>query len=511
MNFARLLFDAADRHPDRPLLHSADGVATYGTIARRSIAIAGALRARGVDRGDRIAILGPDDADVVSALFAIWAIGAVSVHVSPNATARQVRHIIGDAEPFLLLASDAAAVALAGAEAAGRPVSTIAEMALRGEVLAAALQIDDEAHLAQLIYTSGSTGLPKGVMTGHAALWAGVRTVTDYLGLHEHDRIASVLPFGFVYGLSQLTCAIACGASLVIARHVLAGEQLAALRAAEVTVLTGVPPHWLQWLRFPGFDGELLPRLRLLTCAGGRLAPAAVTALRRAFPNARLFLMYGLTEVFRSTFLPPDEVDAHPDSMGYAVPGARVYVLRDDGSEADVGETGELAHAGPTVADGYWRAPEATARVFRPNPVDRTAIVPFDRVVMSGDLVRRDAEGRLYYVGRRDRQIKSLGHRISPDEVADVLLASGACTDALVAGEPDPVRGECVVAYVVLARPDALPALRAYAARELPRHMVPARYELCDVLPRTANGKHDVATLLAERRGRSTTPTTMTP
>ena len=201
--------------------------------------------------------------------------------------------------------------------------------------------------------------------------------------------------------------------------------------------------------------------------------------------------MYGLTEAFRSTYLPPDEVDRRPESMGRAIPGAEILVLREDGTECAPEEVGELVHRGPTVALGYWADPEATARVYRPHPLRPEGTPDQERVVYSGDLVRRDAEGFLYFVGRRDKMIKTLGFRVSPDEVVEVLYASGEVVEAIVTTESDDDRGERIVAFVVLAPNGSLERLEQHAKIELPRYMQPARFEVRDALPRTSSGKHD--------------------
>jgi acyl-CoA synthetase (AMP-forming)/AMP-acid ligase II len=349
--------------------------------------------------------------------------------------------------------------------------------------------------VAQITYTSGSTGQPKGVMMSHENLWAGVRVVANYLGLNGDDRIAGLLPFSFVYGFNQLTTALYVGASLVIERSTLAQEIVGTLRRERVTVLAAVPPLWQQLLAIPSFRAERLDALRIMTNAGGRLPPASVGELRRAQPQAKLYLMYGLTEVFRSTFLNPEEVDDHPDSMGRAVPESTVYVVTEGGRLAKPGEVGELLHGGPTVGLGYLGDPEASKRVFRPNPF-ASAGGPA-RVVYSGDLVRRDEAGRLYYVGRRDRMIKTLGFRVSPDEISDVIQASGFVTEAAVVTEPDPQRGERIVACIVLRTGSALDQVRRFCGLELPRYMQPFRYVVMDAIPRNASGKHDLIQLKA--------------
>jgi acyl-CoA synthetase (AMP-forming)/AMP-acid ligase II len=354
--------------------------------------------------------------------------------------------------------------------------------------------------LAQLIYTSGSTGLPKGVMLTHHAVRAAVDTVAGYLGITHEDRIASLIPFSSVYGLNQLLCAVRTGAALVVERSPVPHQIIAELRAHETTVLATVPPLWLQLLRVPAFRDERVPSLRIVQNAGGHLPVEAVRRLRAAQPHAQVFLQYGMTETFRSTFLAPDEVDRHPDSVGKAIPGAEILVLRDDGTPCDVGEIGELVYRGPTVSAGYWNDPEMTARVFRTYPGTLSAgngegAPDTERVVFSGDLVRRDAEGFLYFVSRRDRVIKSLGFRIGPDEILDVLHASGEIAEGVVTTEPDGQRGERIVACVVLAPEGSAQRLETYCRAELPRHMQPARIDVLQEIPRLPGGKHDLAAL----------------
>jgi acyl-CoA synthetase (AMP-forming)/AMP-acid ligase II len=316
-----------------------------------------------------------------------------------------------------------------------------------------------------------------------------MEAVTSYLGIVADDRIASLLSFSVVYGFSQLLCAVGTGAAIVVERSPLPQHIATTLRREQVTVIAAVPPLWIQLLGAPAFRDAPLPALRIMTNAGARIPVQTVQALRRAQPQARLFLMYGLTEAMRSTYLDPDEVDAHPDSIGRPIPGAHIAVLRDDGQECDPGEVGELVQRGPTVGLGYWNDPEATSRVFRDTPAGRA--------VYSGDLARRDADGRLYLVGRKDRMIKTLGYRVGPDDVTDALMASGQAVEAAVTAEPDPQRGERIVAHVVLAATGSLERLEAFCGAELPRYMQPARYVLHTALPRSAGGKYDLQALLA--------------
>jgi acyl-CoA synthetase (AMP-forming)/AMP-acid ligase II len=332
-------------------------------------------------------------------------------------------------------------------------------------------------------------------MFTHGNLWSAIQAVTTYLGIGPDDRIASLLPFSSVYGLNQLLCAVRTGAALVVQRSPVPHQIVTEMRVHAVTVLAAVPPLWLQLLSVPSFCSEAIPSLRVLQNAGGHLPTEAVRRIRRAQPHARLFLQYGMTETFRSTFLSPEEVDRRPDSMGQAIPGAEILVLREDCTPCEPGEVGELVHRGPTVAAGYWNDPESTARVFRviPRSVERDS--GDERVVFSGDLVRRDAEGFLYYVSRRDRIIKSLGFRIGPDEIVEALYASGEISEAAVTAEADEQRGARIVAFVVLAPGGCAKRLEAFCRAELPRHMQPARIDVCAAIPRLASGKYDIAAL----------------
>jgi acyl-CoA synthetase (AMP-forming)/AMP-acid ligase II len=335
------------------------------------------------------------------------------------------------------------------------------------------------------------------VTIGHGNLWAGVQSVASYLELCESDRIASLLPFGFNYGFTQLLCALWCGGSLAIDRSPLPADIVAFLREARATVLPAVPPLWMQLLTSATF-AEAIPSLRIMMNTGGRLPVEAVRQLRARQPQARLFLMYGLTEAFRATWLCPEEADTYPSSIGRAIPGGEIMILRDDGTPCGVGEVGELVQRGPTVALGYWNDSAATAAVFRPNPCRPTGAPDAERVLFSGDLAMRDEADRIFFLGRRDKLIKTLGHRVSPDEVVDTLYASGEVIEAVVTAEPDGMRGQRIVAVISLVPGGSVARLRAFCRAELPRHMQPARYQLAEELPRVPNGKYDYEAINAQ-------------
>lgn len=484
-NAAALLWAAAERAPDDPAFISADGAVSYRALAGRAGAFARALRDEGVRRGDRVAVLLPRGCDAAAAWFGAVAAGAIGVLVNDALRPRQVEHVLRDAGVRVL-------VTTAGVLARHpRPLRTEAERLLARDVVGGDAWMPAKAgehEAAQIVYTSGSTGPPRGVLLSHGNLRACADTVSRFLGLRADDRTASLLPFSSVYGFNQLLCAVATGGALVVEASPLASAVARTLRDREVTVLAAVPPLWHTLLRAPEFTAAPIPSLRVLQNAGGHLPRESAARLRRVHPRAALFLMYGMTEVMRSTCLPPEEVERRPGSMGRAIPGATVDVLDAGGRPCPPRRTGELVHRGPTVALGYWNDPARTAAVFRPAPGGA-------RAVHSGDAVWRDEDGFLYFVGRRDRLIKTQGHRVGPDEVADVLHASGQVAEAVVTTERDALRGERIVAHVVLAPGGTRERLQAFCRAETPRWMHPARIEVHHALPRTPAGKYDAEAL----------------
>ena len=490
-NAARILWDSAARVASRVALRERERSVTYAELRDRAAAVAVALQEGGVGSGERVVVFLERGADAAAAYLGSWAAGAIVVMVNETVRARQLEYILEHAGASLLLTS---------ADLLGRlnrplekevPMLLVESIPAAGDFEPLAREVGDGA---QITYTSGSTGLPKGVVASHGNVVAAIGTVAGYLGLGDHDRIASILPFSSVYGANQLLCALMVGAELYIERSPVANQMAAGLRDAGATVLAGVPALWMQLLNAPEFRDSPIETLRILQNAGGHLAPTAVRKLREVQPQADLILQYGMTEVFRSTFLPPQEIDRRPDSMGKAMPGTEILVLREDHTPCEPGEVGELVHCGPTVTLGYWDDPERTAGVYRPHPHRRDG----GTVVYSGDMVKRDEDGFLYYVSRRDRMIKTLGFRVGPDEILDVLHASGEIVDGIVTSEPDVRRGEAIIAYVVLHPEGSVQRLTAFARMELPRYMHPARIEVREKLPRMPNGKHDVMALRRE-------------
>jgi amino acid adenylation domain-containing protein len=463
---------------------------TYRQLAAQAQRRAAQLTGYGVRPGDRVALLLPRGVEAAAAFFGTLALGAVAVFVGDTLKRRQVSHIVRHSEARVVYCDARLRPLLDEDELAGTRVVDVAQPVVDGPVDGARVVGGD---LATLMYTSGSTGAPKGVMFTHDNLIAGAAIVADYLQLGPADRTLSILPWSFDYGLNQLLATVYAGGTLIPCRSTFAPDICRALRASRATGLAGVPPLWELLTRRPSpFLERPLPQLRYVTNSGGALRPATVERIRDAHPDCAVVLMYGLTEAFRSTYLPPDQMAARLGSIGVPVPGAEILVLDEAGRPAAPGEVGELVHSGPTVAAGYWRDPAATARVFRPHPFPPAGATP-RYVVYSGDYVRRDADGYHWYVGRRDEMFKSRGTRVNPGQVERELGASGLVSEAVVFGTPDGAGDTSIVAVVVPAAPDAFDraALDAYCAEHLPPHLRPGEIVVVTELPRTGSGKLD--------------------
>jgi len=500
------IFDSAARTPDAEALVYGAQRCTYGELAGQVTAVAALLLARGLQPGERVAVYMEKRIENVAAMFGASAAGCVFVPVNPLLKPDQVAYILADCSVRLLVTTPERLAQLAPVLAACPALQTV--LVTDGALTSTpglpvlewhALQAPSAAHLphrridtdmAAILYTSGSTGAPKGVVLSHRNMVAGAASVADYLGMTASDRLLAVLPLSFDYGLSQLTTAFLRGASVVLMNYLFPKDIVAAVREHRITGLAAVPPLWIALARL-AWPADT--SLRFITNSGGAMPVVTVEALQQALPHTAIFLMYGLTEAFRSTYLPPAEVARRPGSIGRAIPNAEVLVVRPDGTLCDADEPGELVHRGALVALGYWNDAARTALRFRPAPGQDPALPLPEMAVWSGDTVRRDADGFLYFVGRSDEMIKVSGYRISPTEVESVLHASGLVSEVAVFGVDDATLGQAIVA-VAVADPGLVDraALLAECKRRLPAYMVPAQIVLrTEALPRNPNGKID--------------------
>jgi acyl-CoA ligase (AMP-forming) (exosortase A-associated) len=509
-----LLLEAAAAHPDRVALLLRDKTITYGALAGAAQRFAARLGALGVGRADRVAIYSDKRFESVAAMWGASIAGAVFVPVNPILKAEQVGHILNDCNVRVLVTTTSrlgglkqalamcpdlrAVVVMDGAGEAGE--IPILGWDAEGPAPPAPPRVID-ADMAAILYTSGSTGKPKGVVLSHRNIVAGAVSVAQYLELTEADRLLSVMPHSFDYGLNQLTTTFLAGASAVLLDHLFPRDIVRAVAEHRCTGLAAVPALWIQVseLEWPPSVRE---HLRYYTSTGGAMPRETLARLRALWPDAKPFLMYGLTEAFRSTYLPPAEADRRPDSIGKAIPNAEIMVVRPDGTLCDADEPGELVHRGVHVALGYWNDAKKTAERFKPAPGQNKGLVLTELAVWSGDTVRRDAEGFIYFIGRKDEMIKTTGYRVSPTEVEEVIYATGLVGEAAAFGVKHPRLGEAVVVVATPAPGAALAAdaLKAECLKRLPAYMAPQHVDIVEgPLPRNPNGKFDRKALAAER------------
>ncbi len=510
-----MLHTSARRLADKVALVHGEERLTYREVALRVKGLANGLNNAGIGPSERVGIyLEPSIAQVIS-IFGVSEAGAAFVPINAVLLRDQVTHIIRDCGMKGLITTRAKLTSILDSlsEMPTLEFIVLFDVELPTNLSCRVYRFEDlcadqpmpprrqeriSKDLAAILYTSGSTGRPKGVMLSHANIMAGATIVSTYLEITEEERILAILPFSFDAGLNQLMSSFLCGSTLILMTFTFAREIVQMLLRERVTGLAGVPTLW-SLLAQPTstLSRQELPDLRYITNTGGAMPQPILKTLRQTLTATRIFLMYGLTEAFRSTYLPPEELDRRPTSMGRAIPDTEILVLREDGSQCAPGEIGELVHRGPTVSLGYWGRPEDTARVLRPNPLLAPELGDCERVCYSGDLVKMDEDGFLYFVGRRDTMIKSSGFRVSPTEVEDALFKTGKIRSAAVIGVPDEMLGQAIKAFVVPRDGEQIDQaqLISQCAERLPRYMLPKSIEILDELPKTSSGKVDYPAL----------------
>ena len=474
------------------------GTLSFKDLRSRIAALAGWLQTQVPTRGARVATWAAKGELTCLMPLAAARAGLVHVPINPLLKHAQVAHILADSGAKVLIGSPARLATLQLGDAAEAQLLGEDEALAQAAALATELppSIAKPDELAAILYTSGSTGRPKGVMLSHANMWLGAESVASYLGVAADDRTLAVLPLSFDYGQNQLFSTWYAGGCVIPLDYLTPRDLLKSVERHGVTTLAAVPPLWVQLVELE-WPPETAAKLRRLTNSGGALTVDLVARLRNLFPQARLFPMYGLTEAFRSTFLDPVLVDSHPTSMGTAIPHAEILVIGDDGEVTADGEEGELVHCGPLVSYGYWQDEERTAERFKPAPdASRYGGI----AVWSGDRVKRDADGLLYFVGRRDAMIKSAGTRISPQEVEEAALATGLVAEAVALGVPDQRLGQAVHLIVRVAPgiSGAEEELPRKLMQELPNFMQPKVIHWRAAMPISPNGKIDRNSLAQE-------------
>jgi len=509
-----LISQSAEKSPLNIALTLKDHQLNYRDLSKNISNVATSYRALAIKRYQRIGIYLPKTIENVLAIFACSKVGAVFVPINPLLKAPQVQHIASDChvsiiitnkarfkalQPILTSLSELTTVILTDSDSAD--VETVEQVSIVSWSYFVSLTGNTEDpepltgnDLAAILYTSGSTGKPKGVMLSHSNIVLGAKSVAQYLQNTASDKILAVLPLSFDYGLSQSTTSFLVAAECVLLDYLLANDVIKAITKHKITGLAAVPPLWLQLCKFnwPENAGHAI---RYFTNSGGALSTTYLKRLRSLMPNAAPYLMYGLTEAFRSTYLSPDEIDKRIGSMGKAIPNAEILVLRKDGSECNVDETGELVHKGPLVSLGYWNLADKTAERFKAVSGQPKGIINPELAVFSGDFVKKDQNGFLYFVGRADEMIKTSGYRISPMEVEEVLYQHEQVTEAATIGVPDAKLGQAILAIVSSTNQSDLSLMEKsvlrHCQKQLANYMAPKKIIVLAELPHNANGKID--------------------
>jgi amino acid adenylation domain-containing protein len=481
----RFLWEAASRFPEKTAVVSGDVRATYAELAGQAAGIARELKRRGLRRGERVVLFLQNSHETVAALFGVLAAGGVFSVINPGTKADKLTYILNNARASALLTEPRLAAVASEAASQAPSVAT---------TLVAPFGFEDkqrpvggiELDLAMIVYTSGSTGFPKGVMMTHANIDAAATSITTYLESRADDVVLSVLPMAFDYGLYQALMCVKVGATLVLEKSfTYPAVVLERLRAEKITGFPLVPTLAAMLLQMKQIQPGQFPHLRYLTNTAAALPPSHIQRLRELFPQAKVYSMYGVTECKRCTWLPPEQLDVRPASVGIPIPGTEAWIVDEAGERVPPGTVGELVIRGPHVMKGYWENEEATRRALRGGPY------AWEKVLHTGDLFRADEEGYLYFVARMDDIIKTRGEKVSPREVENCLYELPGVREAAVVGVPDPILGNAIKA-VLAADPESRLTERdviRHCASRLEDFMVPKHVEFRGELPKSENGK----------------------
>ncbi len=516
-----LLIKSTQKFADKPAVFFKDNKMSYQEIYVQSLKLASFLRSRGIQKSNRIAFFLEKRFEKVVTIFGISMAGGVFVPIRKLSHPHQASYIINNCDSKVLITT-------------AQKLNTLKEFipklkSLKFIIILDGFEKESEINfksigvfywneivqnpvtnetglpyvistdLASILYTSGSTGNPKGVILSHLNIISGAEKISEYLKITADDKLLSILSFGFDYGLNQLTSIFLHGGQIVLLDSLFNTDILNTIKKHQITGLAAVATTWIQLLQ-SDWNKENFKSLRYITNSGGAIPKNHVREIRRRVPHVKVYLMYGLTEAFRSTFLDPELVDDKPTSMGKAIPGEEIMVLNERNEKVNANETGELVHRGVLVAQGYWGDPELTSIRFRPNPLQPKEVPNREMVVFSGDYVRIDESGFLYFIGRKDEMIKSAGYRISPTEIEEVIYKSKKVKDAVVLGIPDETLGHKIRAVLSLTDNSSftLEDLQLFCKSHLPLYMIPQELDIRNEIPRNSNGKLDRALIKKE-------------
>jgi len=488
----------------------------YNDLSHQVHKVSQALLGIYLKHQQRVAVYLPKQIETVISFLSISQAGGVFVPVNPVLKATQVSHILNDCNVHVLITSKSRLQSLTTQLKSCPDLHTIIlvdentpDISVDQQVMAWPDFLNQannqtmpkliDTNMAAILYTSGSTGKPKGVVLSHQNIIAGAESVAEYLNIQAEDKTLAVLPFSFDYGLNQLISSLLKGATCVLLDYLLPRDVIKAIEKHRITGLAAVPPLWAQLSKIE-WPTPINEHLRYMTNSGGKMPKSVLDTIRSKVPDSQFYLMYGLTEAFRSTYLPPEQLDLRPDSMGKAIPNAEVLVVREDGSLCAPHEPGELVHIGSLVAMGYWNDPEKTAERFKPAPRQLKELPLTEIAVWSGDQVSIDEEGYLYFVGRKDDMLKTSGYRVSPTEIEEVIYSTGLVKEAAAIGIPHDTLGQVIIVVVCVDHFEQFDEteLIQQCKTQLANFMVPAKIIALAELPKNPNGKIDRKNLVSQ-------------
>lgn len=496
------LQDSAQKFPDKiaivgsiyePLLK--EERKTYKWLDEMSNSLAHALIDKGLQKGDRVAVFLDNSIESAISIFGILKAGGAFVVINPMTKAQKLAYMLNNCQAKFVIIDSKYNQQISAIDADAPFTKPIIVGASEQTTMAYILaeypkymppQTCIDIDLASIIYTSGSTGSPKGVTLTHLNMVSAANSITKYLENVPSDIIINTLPMAFDYGLYQLLMTCKFGGTLILEKSFMYPYVIVKRIEEEgVTGFPGVPTIFAMLLQIKDLKQHNFDSIRYVTNTAAALPPKHILQLREVFPKAKIYSMYGVTECKRVTYLPPEELEKRPTSVGKGMPNEEVYIVKENGELAKPGEIGELVVRGSNVMQGYWNMPEETAKVLRPGRY------PWEKVLYTGDLFKMDEEGYLYFVARKDDIIKSRGEKVSPREVENVLYEIDGVLEAAVIGVPDEVLGEAIKAIIVPKDGKVLSEkeILAHCQKNLENFMVPKFIEFANSLPKTMTGK----------------------
>jgi long-chain acyl-CoA synthetase len=490
---------SARRFPDKLALQCGSIRYTYEQLETAASSLAAFLHENALEKGDRVIILLDNCPEAVISIFGVLKAGGCIVVINPTTPAERLGYLLENSGAKFLITShnklDAVRTAEVHCTHPPKRIVTGADAPVEGDFafssiihtgrispLVNIISID----LAAIIYTSGSTGKPKGVTLTHLNIDTVTDAVQEYLENNSEDVILCVLQLSFGYGLLQLLVTFRTGGRLVLEKgYGYPYEIIKRIKEEKVTGFAGAPTLYSMLLQLSDLEKEDFSSLRYITNAAAAMPQSYIPRLRKVFPHAKIYLMHGLTEVLRTTYLPPDEIDTRPTAVGRGMSNVELYIEDPDGKRLGPGEVGELCVRGANVMQGYWNDPEATSKVLLPGHY------PWERVMHSGDLFTMDKDGYFHFVARMDDVIKSRGEKVSPLEVENVLYSLDPVFECRVFGVPDPILGQAIRAEIVLKEGQLLTdrQVKAYCKDHLEDFKIPTIVAFVPSVPKTAGGK----------------------